>query len=160
MHRSARRAIRVLAAAVLLCAATAGFAAISPSPAMAASCTQSSCNGLDPQNTGCSADGYNLSSFWYSGSSQYLQGALIELRRSNTCDAAWVRVTNGDCLPMWRPCGFVLEVSGGTMQYGQNPAPGAQRWSGMWSFRNYVRACFVTYNWDDTYNRDGCTGWH
>lgn len=160
MRPKHRRSLRRLGAALLSCVAALGLAQAVQGPARAASCYQATCNGQDPSATGCNDGAYNLSSFWYNGSSPYMQGALIELRRSGACDAAWARVTNGDCLPMWRPCGFVLEVSGGTTQVGPNPAPGAQRWSGMWSFRNYVRACFITHNWDGGYSRDGCTGWH
>ncbi|GAB1690842.1 DUF2690 domain-containing protein [Krasilnikovia sp. M28-CT-15] len=148
-----------LTATVLISVVSAVLTLSAPRPAAAGpTCYQSSCNGQDPSRYSCSAD--TISSFYYNGSSPDLRGALIELRRSRSCDAAWARVTNGSCRPMWIPCGFVLEVSRGTTQYGANPTPGAQVWTTMWSFRNYVRACFVVDFVGDSYRRDGCTGWH
>src|SRR5687768_6054918 len=63
-------------------------------PAFAAQCSPGSCNGLDPQTTQCVDDARNVASFRYSGGNPYLRGALMELRHSRTCDAAWVRTTD------------------------------------------------------------------
>ncbi|MEU4742485.1 DUF2690 domain-containing protein [Actinosynnema sp. NPDC023658] len=127
-------------------------------PAAAAGCYQSGCNGQDPQVTRCVDDARNLASFRYTGGNPYLQGALLELRQSPACDAAWVRVTDGDCFGEWRPCGAVLEVQGGTAQTTE-PKPG-QRWTAMWSFRNYVRGCFTNPNYvTGGYVTDQCTAW-
>ncbi|MFB6395908.1 hypothetical protein [Polymorphospora lycopeni] len=129
-------------------------------PAQAALCHQSSCNGQDPGAKQCNdTSSGNLASFYYNGSDPYLAGVLLELRRSRNCDAAWARTTGLDCLPMWRPCGFVLQVQGGTEQLGGGPG-GGQKWTNMWSFRQYVRACFIIWTTDDSYRTDGCTGWH
>lgn len=125
-------------------------------PALAAQCRPGSCNGLDPQTTGCAGDARNVASFRYSGSNWYLEGALMELRYSPTCDTAWVRTTGGDCLDPWRPCGAVLEARGGISQF-VDPRPG-QRWTTMWSYRYSVRGCFTRPN-ASGYTTDQCTAW-
>ncbi|MFI9530755.1 DUF2690 domain-containing protein [Micromonospora rosaria] len=154
--RSARLP-RVLLAILLAVVGAVTSATVAATPALAAGCYQSSCNGQLPQDKGCDAGATTIASFRYGGSNTFLQGALMELRRSTACDAAWIRTTDGDCLPMWRNCGAVLEVSGGSPQF-SDPRPG-QRWSAMWSYRNYVRGCFIAYTDDGGYHRDGCTAW-
>jgi uncharacterized protein DUF2690 len=154
MHRqrkTIRRAAMAIAAALIGLATTVG----APAPAnAAATCYRSTCNGQDPQAQGCATGAYNLASFYYQGASPWLQGTLLELRYSAACDAAWVRTTGGDCFGIWRPCISVLQVQGGSEQWG-GPAPG-QRWTNMWSFRNNVRGCFES---GDDYHLDGCTAW-
>lgn len=145
---------RIASLVALTMFATVGTA----TPAFAAQCRPGSCNGLDPQTTQCVDDARNVASFRYSGGNSYLRGALMELRHSRTCDAAWVRTTDGDCLDPWRPCGAVLEVRGGITQ-SVNPRPG-QRWTNMWSYRYTVRGCFTRPNPSgDGYTTDQCTAW-
>lgn len=147
-HR--RRVGSVLMAIVLGVA----LSLVASTPASAAGCSWSSCNGKDPASMGCGADAYNLESFWYNGSSQWLQGTLLELRYSPSCHAAWVRTTGGDCFDVWRPCIAVLEVSGGSEQWtGPN---GGQNWTNMWSFAQWVRGCFRS---GVPLQQDGCTAW-
>lgn len=155
MQRSVNR---MLATAVaLLLAVTATLVAQAPAHAaqsLAAGCYQSSCNGQDPSEKRCGDDARNLQAFWYQGSSPWLQNTLLELRYSPACDAAWVRTTGGDCFDIWRPCISVLQVQGGSEQWG-GPS-GGQRWTNMWSFRSTVRGCFRS----GTDNHlDGCTAW-
>ncbi|WP_414636339.1 DUF2690 domain-containing protein [Actinophytocola sp.] len=150
--------IRSLLTALAVVAAAGGITTVGQTPALAAGCYRSSCNGQDPQSMGCGTDAYPLASFTYTGSNEFLRGSFLELRYSPACDAAWVRTTNGDCFGMWRPCGSVLEVSGGTAQQSE-PHPG-QMWTNMWSFRYYVRGCFTLPDWySGTYVTDGCTSW-
>jgi hypothetical protein len=145
--------------AILSASNTATATAVPPPANAAAGCYRSGCNGQDPQAMGCGNDAYNKASFRYAGGNQFLQGALLELRYSPSCDAAWVRTTVGDCFGDWRPCGSVLEVSGGTPQ--QSEPHSGQMWTNMWSFRNYVRGCFTHPNWQNgTYTTDGCTAWN
>ncbi|MBL7254205.1 DUF2690 domain-containing protein [Paractinoplanes lichenicola] len=156
-----RRFKKPLHLSLALTVAATAFTVAAAAPASAATeCRGSACNGIDPAETPCGADAGNIDSFHYSGTNEWLQGALMELRRSSACDAAWARVTGGDCMPPWRDCGFVLEVSGDSAQLGSNPRAG-QHWTPMWSFRSYVRGCFVTYemNPDAEYTRDQCTAW-
>jgi hypothetical protein len=161
MHRHlSLRLIPRLLAVLALSAPVAAGAALWPSPAAAASCHRDGCNGQDPQAAGCDADAYNIASFRYGNANPYLQGAWMELRYSPACDAAWARATEGDCFGMWRPCGFALEIAGGEAQQSVSGGPGpGQRWSAMWSFRQYVRACFTAYSKDGSSSPDGCTAW-
>lgn len=65
---------------------------VHPQPALAAPCWGTSCNGLDPQTTGCSASQTGtIEDFWWNG-------VHIELRLSGLCHAAWGRAQwNGPC---------------------------------------------------------------
>lgn len=117
-------------------------------------CYRSSCNGQDPEEMECANDARSLESFWYEGSSPWLQSTLLELRYSSACDAAWVRTTGGDCFDVWRPCVSALQVSGGEEQMGG--PDGGQNWTRMWSFRYYVRGCFRS---GVDLQLDGCTAW-
>ena len=139
---------------VIVLLTTLAVSLVAQEPANAAGCYRASCNAQDPQAKGCDADAYNLQSFWYQGSSPWLQGTLLELRYSPACDAAWVRTTGGDCFGIWRPCVSALQVQGGDEQWG-GPS-GGQRWTNMWSFRSYVRGCFKS---GTDYHLDGCTAW-
>lgn len=127
---------------------------VAEQPAYAAGCHQTTCNAQDPAATRCADDARSLESFWYQGSSPWLQNTLLELRYSPTCDAAWVRTTGGDCFGIWRPCVSALQVSGGEEQWG-GPS-GGQNWTRMWSFRHYVRGCFRS---GEDLHLDGCTAW-
>jgi hypothetical protein len=144
---------------IVLCMMLAMCAGVTVAPmARAASCYRSSCNGVEPQAAGCASGARNLTSFVYGGSNQWLSGALLELRYSPACDAAWVRTTGGSCLGVWRPCSAGMQVSGGDEQ-GVNPG-GRQNWSLMWSFRQYVRGCFFGLDANGNEYRDGCTAWN
>ncbi|SMD24574.1 hypothetical protein [Lentzea albidocapillata] len=80
----------------------------------------------------------------------------MELRRSPSCDTAWVRTTGGDCLDPWDPAAPSWEVRGGTAQF-VDPDPG-QRWTAMWSFRYSVRGCFTRPSPSGSgYTTDQCT---
>jgi hypothetical protein len=147
--------VRNYMAAFLAILLASALTLITQHPASAAGCYRSSCNAKDPQVTGCAGDARNLESFWYGGSSPWLRNTLLELRYSPVCGAAWVRTTGGDCFDNWRPCMSALQVSGGDEQWG-NPQ-GGQNWTHMWSFRNYVRGCFLS---GGDLHLDGCTAWH
>ncbi|WP_441183092.1 DUF2690 domain-containing protein [Micromonospora sp. BQ11] len=144
----------VSALAALVLGAAAALALQAPAQAQTPTCKPSYCNNLDPQATHCADDARNVESFWYRGSSPWLQNTLLELRYSPACDTAWVRTTGGDCFDVWRPCVSVLQVSGGPELQG-GPS-GGQKWTNMWSFRSYVRGCFRS---GADLHLDGCTAW-
>ncbi|MET7354649.1 DUF2690 domain-containing protein [Streptomyces mirabilis] len=78
-----------LAAVVITVAATTAI----PVPAQAApnakpTCYGASCNGLDPRQTGCSADARAVYD-------EIFQGRLIRLRYSRACRAVWAQLWNG-----------------------------------------------------------------
>lgn len=127
-------------------------------------CSGMSCMYKDPKDTGCANLGAgNLASFYYSGSVVGLQGTLLELRRSTGCNAAWARITGGNCL-VWE-CGALIEASTNKstiIDWNWTPIPrGGQNWSSMMSFTYWVRACFVQPqpgSFPD-YQRLACTAW-
>lgn len=126
------------------------------------SCQGESCNYQDPETAGCT-DGETIDSFYYSGARPELIGALLELRFSRSCDAAWIRITGGDCNV--RDCGGVLQASRGQgaidLQSTSGARGGTDR-SNMLSFRYYVRGCFASFGlqYDDAQMLEGCTAWH
>ena len=81
---------RSAAAAVTVLAMAGSIAVLGPvGTASAASCHGTSCNGKDPQATGCSADAVGVGDVLEPTGNPYL---TAELRYSAACDAAWVRL--------------------------------------------------------------------
>jgi Protein of unknown function (DUF2690) len=143
-----------LGAVLLLCAGLAAAPA-----AHAASCSYDNCKNVDPQSTDCRSDARNVDSFVYGGSDPGLAGALLELRYSPSCHAAWVRTTGGNCFQIWVPCVAGMQSDDGTLRL--TTPSGDQHWTTMESFHRYVRGCF--YHLDaqgEPSTRDGCTAWH
>jgi Protein of unknown function (DUF2690) len=110
-------------------------------PASAATCYRQSCNGLDPQATGCSGTSTGtLDSFTWNG-------VFVELRLSGTCSAAWTRSTYSRCDN--NAAGYVWTEAyydaAGTQWAGQSAVPiscnGQASWTSMFSFYFYVRSC-------------------
>jgi hypothetical protein len=68
---------------------------LTASPATAAACYYTSCNGRDPQSTGCSSGARTLTKIpdWE------VSGARVELRYSPSCHAVWTRIDNYAGLP-------------------------------------------------------------
>lgn len=160
MKKMVRRTFAAITA-VVLGALTA--IALSPSPALAATCYGASCLHQDPSSTGCSTNATNLASFRHADPFAD-PDPLIELRYSSTCNAAWARVTDGDCRP-WA-CGGIIEASlnkNTIAHWSYNyaaPRPGAQVWTNMMPFNYWVRACIVNWIGDGfTYQRVACTAW-
>jgi Protein of unknown function (DUF2690) len=94
--RLIRRQDRVhrLTAVLLFCLVTAFTFAI-PAPAQAASCKGSSCNGKDPESSGCRAAG-SVNEF-----DQYVpDNDTVWMRRSPSCQANWARIIHDD--DCWR----------------------------------------------------------
>jgi hypothetical protein len=148
---------RRLLSALMAIVVGSSLSTLTPQPGHAhpPTCYRSTCNGQDPADKGCDHDARNLESFRYQGSFDTLQGVLLELRWSPACDAAWVRTTDGYCFDVWIPCYSVLQVQGGQEQIGSINT--GHHWTNMWSFRSYVRGCFMT-GYPDT-RTDGCTAW-
>ena len=79
MKLLAPRARRVLAGLAALTTVAVGGVITAP-PAQAASCYHVSCEGLNPQTTGCSNDAYTIG--WFGAE---------EVRWSRACQAVWLR---------------------------------------------------------------------
>jgi hypothetical protein len=73
--------------AIVLLMSLLGLATLTlAAPAKAAGCFAMSCNGLDPNATGCASDARTLDDVSYAT-------MRVELRYSDTCNAAWARVS-------------------------------------------------------------------
>ncbi len=127
-------------------AVTAAAVGVAAAPAMAATCYSNGCNGLDPSATGCDVGAYTLEDFIPPASGY----ALVELRYSPTCHAAWARYTTGaPGYPLYK--NLRLQVwnssSGGSMYTYLNfyidgtAASGERDWTRMWSFTKWNQAC-------------------
>jgi hypothetical protein len=62
-------------------------------PASAATCSGYSCDGLDPNTTGCSAGANDTASTYLYNANGSIVG-LLELRYSPSCGTNWTRVTS------------------------------------------------------------------
>jgi len=83
---------------VLVGSVTATLGLVLPltaSPATAAACYYTSCNGRDPQSTGCASGARTIDKI----PPGTVSGATVELRYSPSCYAVWTRVTNSAGLP-------------------------------------------------------------
>lgn len=86
MSKGRRILVTVFSVALL----AIGFSAFTPATAQAAThCFASSCNGVDPIAGGCGGDARNLDTVTTAS-------LTIQLRYSNTCNAAWVRLVAGN----------------------------------------------------------------
>jgi hypothetical protein len=67
-----------------------GWSATQQQLSHAASCSGSTCDGLNPDSAGCSTGAYT------SGSQKFLPGnvGIVETRVNTSCNAKWARVTN------------------------------------------------------------------
>lgn len=130
------------------------------SPASAAPCWGSSCNGKDAAI--CGAGAYTLESFWRGN-------VFIEIRYSPTCYSVWAR---GISYNTWRNCtgwtdqdGIWIEGSSGgvvRVRYGRclSSAPGSPIRTPMVGFNYWTRACLVNYAASSSTPRyNGCTAW-
>ncbi len=168
--------MRKVIISVLTCLAGLGIlstmiAAATP-PAYAVGCYGGSCTGQDPVAEGCATGAYTIDSFRYYGPIASLNGALLELRYSSACYAAWARVTggnsNGGCSSPWlyqgQPCTMVIEGSWNRSTVAtwiDAWVNGYQSWTWMLSFHYWTRACLASRPpFSSTYTRIACTGWH
>jgi len=78
--------LRQLLSLALVVVAALGFGVVSSTTATAVGCYGDYCSGQDPQNTGCSADGYTAAAV---NASQF----RLEVRYSPTCKTNWARIT-------------------------------------------------------------------
>jgi hypothetical protein len=65
---------------------------VSAAAAVAASCYGNSCNGLEPEKSGCSDDARTVRS-------REVDSFDVELRYSPDCHAVWTRITNNSGYP-------------------------------------------------------------
>jgi hypothetical protein len=124
-----------------LLAIVLGSTVVAPTPAAAAGCSSSGCNGLDPQAAGCSSDAYTLDTIWPDRG-----GIKLELRYSPSCYAAWARYYNAYDGNYGRAeihgCGSNFCYVNRKTIAGYHDETG---WTTMLSFTYSVKAC---YWWD------------
>jgi hypothetical protein len=71
-------------------------------PALAASCSDASCEGLDPAATGCSADAYVAASATLYRQSDNAAVGTLQLKYSPTCGTNWIKViSNIGSVPLY-----------------------------------------------------------
>jgi hypothetical protein len=153
-----RIGIRLAMAVTLAVAGLVGFA---PSPASAATCYGAGCDYWDPQVTGCSSGATTLEEFTW-------RNWRVELRFSQTCAAAWTRVTANQysCAARYLMLAVYTSSSGaGPQSTRVTAAPsgcldvGQSRWTAMAPFSYWVAAClsndttFATPNFPCTRRR-------
>jgi len=80
---------RLMAGLFAMLAIGAVITVVPAQPALAVSCYGDYCSGVDPQSSGCSADGYTVASAGVYGSGGT---SIVELRWSPTCKTNWTRV--------------------------------------------------------------------
>ncbi|WP_406085941.1 DUF2690 domain-containing protein [Kitasatospora purpeofusca] len=134
------RTVGVLVGLAAVATALGGLAAPTASaapPRVAAGCSGLSCFGLDPANTGCSADGYTVESV---GSTK----GTIELRYSPSCKANWARIS-GASAGQW----FSVQDDNNWFQWWRTT--GATGYGNMVDGSGRARACI---------DGGACTNWH
>jgi hypothetical protein len=145
MHLRRRTATAVIALLAALVAI-----GVHPTPAAAAACTYSACNGRDPQSTGCAVGARTIADF----ESEQDGFMYVELRYSPTCHAAWARSTVA--APGMMPHAWLVlygyhSSSGGsafisywkkiTNSSNDTGASGTVKWTYMQSYGDWVQAC-------------------
>lgn len=78
---------------VAIVLAVGGFALFTPTSTALATCSGSSCVGLDPHATGCDAHATTVSSA-YGRNTNGVAQVYVEERWSSACVANWTRITN------------------------------------------------------------------
>lgn len=140
-----KRSLAVVALAVL--SLSVGSMVVAPAPAQAAvKCFHATCNGKDPQAMGCGADAQTLDSF------TARDGLYVELRQSLNCGAVWARgglPTNASIIVLRTVAivGYSCVAADTSCRKGAYYSPdidtGQRKYTPMWSFQDYVRACKV-----------------
>src|SRR5690349_2736618 len=130
-----RKKMRASILCLLVLLATATASVVSTTPAMAAGCYWTSCNGQDPQGMGCSPDAGDLTSFSWTGT-------YFELRYSRACNAVWARTSNTG-YPCYGGYIYVFAYSDYEMQHfirGQSTQQAcfSTNWSPMESFTYWI----------------------
>ncbi|MFI2608240.1 DUF2690 domain-containing protein [Kitasatospora sp. NPDC018619] len=141
--------MKKIAAVLSTAALTAtAFLALSPTARATpnASCYGSSCYHKDPSSTGCGNDAITAKS------ARAADGALVELRYSATCRAAWARISNA-------PVGAEAYVSNTAGQSDSvNVAYGSDVHTSMVNDVNIQsHACYAKNSGS---NFSACTGWY
>jgi hypothetical protein len=135
-----------VAVTVVLAAGLAPFVQASPAWAL---CGSTTCNGDDPQDSGCSAGATTIDDF-VSEQDGY---AYVELRYSPACNAAWARWTVGAPgmpkhrylkLQVWNASSGGTMIAAMTKLLPSSTGNGAVYWTAMYSFTYWVQACVKT----------------
>jgi uncharacterized protein DUF2690 len=139
------RAARVLVQLVVGSIVAACALIVVAPGASAAACWDTSCDGQDPQATGCSGDAYTLTSadIWMHTPWGSARGGTLEVRFSPSCQAQWTRlyVPPDNCnhyslcpvsAQIWRWAqGSYPDAVGGTNYLGDTYVGDAYSWSAM-----------------------------
>jgi hypothetical protein len=139
---------RALVAAIALC--LIGVFALPASPALAASCHDTSCNGVDPQSAGCSGGAVTIDSLSD-------QGFYLELRYSSACYAAWTRVTSQGYADVTADF-WIARYSGQRYSGHFSSGETGAKWTKMISFDYAVTGCLGTVYRGNTATY--CTAFH
>jgi hypothetical protein len=149
---SHRRKFAVLTAS-LLSALGLVVAPIPATAAPAANCRATSCDGVDPELAGCSADARTIDELHGSG-------YHLHLRYSPACHAAWVRV---DSDGYWSQNGTMrIERQSPSSYWLVTFGPGqtGRKWTDMYSFTYFVRGRLMVHNTGSGWRSDDVTPWH
>jgi len=158
------RALKTVVRMMLAIVAVTGVATVaSPASPVYASCSGSSCSGLDPQANGCST------STTRTETALWLSSFSVELRYSPACHAMWTRITIDDYLPtccvpihvrVWRQTGSDSAGWSDAQIYTKTVNAGLEGafWTAMVpdvSSGDRTRSC---WGFDNSYS-GGCTSW-
>lgn len=123
---------------VVLMLLSAGQLLLPGSASAAVGCSQTGCNGKDPQAMGCSPSAYTVADVTY-------LDYRVELRKSDVCGAMWVRVTASYTHSGYegQARAYRCSAADSTCFIGSwhDQAIKGTSWSAMWSYTYYVRAC-------------------
>jgi hypothetical protein len=106
-----------------------------PSAAAAAFCRGAECNGLDPDQTGCSSDAKTVRERYVS------EFAIdIELRYSSSCNAVWTRITNN-----WGFAGVAKVIGYYNGEFRREELKTLAAYRGEVSWTRMITATWLTY---------------
>jgi hypothetical protein len=169
---------RLLVGSIAVLVMATGINVALASPASAAPCHSDSCNGLNPQTTGCSSDATTLEWFFIYVDEQGFvetttdvmpgQTAKIELRFSAQCWAAWARLSFLQWVPGTQgwygdEAAKIIGYHDGTSTSYLTHLPVTMFynvWSPMVTFRYWTSACFHYWYYPGGYSQESCTNLH
>ena len=153
-------AARVVCTTAFVSLLAAGVSFVVPTAAHAdppPPCYGSSCNGKDPQATGCAGSfAYTVASF------NIDSGAVtVALRYSDWCHSNWTTVYVHNILPADGGEFWVQNTSGDAQYYGFDTLNGTgSYWTNMVNGIPLARSCVHDDNSYPDSSHPGCTGWY
>jgi uncharacterized membrane protein len=158
--------IQALLTTAALALATAGSAMVAPAAHADPTppCYGASCNGKDPQSTGCSSDASTVSSFGIGGNMLPIDGGgavvTISYRYSGWCGANWAVATVHNMFPDDAGEFWVENKLGNSAYYGFDTLSDyGNYWTNMVNGIPLARACVVDNVSFPSFQHPGCTAW-